>query len=65
MDIWHQIKKREAEMNAQDKEDALQDKISEERRAREAKEMRDIGIAVVICAIAIGGIGWLLVKVLF
>ena len=64
MDIWHQIKKREAEMNAQDKEDALQDKISEERRAREAKEMRDIGVAVAIGAVAVGGIGWLLIKII-
>jgi hypothetical protein len=65
MDIWQQIKKREAEMNAQDKEDALQDKIAEERRAREAKEMRDIGVAVAIAAIALGAIGWFLIKVIF
>lgn len=65
MDIWQQIKAREAEMNAEDKAEAEQEKLAEIRRAREAKEMRDIGFAVVICAIAIGGIGWLLVKIIF
>jgi hypothetical protein len=65
MDIWQAIKKREAEMNAEDKVEAEQEKIAEIRRAREAKEMRDIGIAVVIAAIAIGGIGWFLVKIIF
>jgi hypothetical protein len=65
MDIWQQIKQREAEMNAEDKVEAEKEKIAEIRRAREAKEMRDIGVAVVICAITIGGIGWLLVKVIF
>lgn len=65
MDIWQQIKKREAEMNAEDKVEAEQEKIAEIRRAREAKEMRDIGIAVVIAAIAIGGVGWFLVKIIF
>lgn len=65
MDIWQQIKAREAEMNAADKVEAEQEKLAEIRRAREAKEMRDIGIAVVIAAVAIGGIGWLLVKVIF
>lgn len=64
MDIWQQIKAREAEMNAADKVEAEQEKLAEIRRAREAKEMRDIGVAVVIAAIAIGGIGWLLVKVI-
>lgn len=65
MDIWQQIKAREAEMNAADKVEAEQEKLAEIRRAREAKEMRDIGIAVVIAAVAIGGIGWLLVKIIF
>lgn len=65
MDIWQQIKAREAEMNAADKVEAEQEKLAEIRRAREAKEMRDIGVAVVIAAIAIGGIGWLLVKIIF
>jgi hypothetical protein len=65
MDIWHQIKKREAEMNAADKEEALQEKLAEERRARQAQEMRDIGVAVAICAIAVGGIGWLMANIIF
>lgn len=65
MDIWQQIKAREAEMNAEDKVEAEQEKLAEIRRAREAKEMRDIGVAVVIAAVAIGGIGWLLVKIIF
>ena len=65
MDIWQQIKAREAEMNAEDKVEAEKEKIAEIRRAREAKEMRDIGVAVVIAAIAIGGVGWILVKIIF
>ncbi len=65
MDIWQQIKAREAEMNAEDKAEAEQEKIAEIRRAREMKEMRDIGAAVAIAAVAIGGIGWLLVKIIF
>lgn len=65
MDIWHQIKKREAEMNAEDKAEAEREKIAEIRRAREAKEMRDLGLAVVICAILIGAVGWFLVQVIF
>ena len=51
-------------MNAEDKAEAEREKLAEIRRAREAKEMRDIGIAVVIAAIAIGGIGWLLVEII-
>jgi hypothetical protein len=65
MDIWQAIKKREAEMNAEDKIEAEQEKIAEIRRAREAKEMRDIGVAVAIAAVAIGCVGWILVKVIF
>lgn len=64
MDVWQQIKAREAEMNAADKIEAEQEKIAEIRRKREAKEMRDIGVAVVIAAILIGAIGWFLVKVI-
>lgn len=64
MDIWQAIKKREAEMNAEDRADAEHEKAAEIRRAREAKEMRDIGIAIAIGAVAIGGVGWLLVKIL-
>lgn len=65
MDIWQQIKAREAEMNAEDKAEAEKEKLAEIRRAREMKEMRDIGVAVAIAAVAIGGIGWLLVKIIF
>lgn len=65
MDIWQQIKAREAEMNAEDKVEAEKEKIAEIRRAREAKEMRDIGVAVAIAAIAIGGVGWILMKIIF
>jgi len=65
MDVWQQIKAREAEMNAEDKAEAEKEKIAEIRRAREMKEMRDIGVAVAIAAVAIGGIGWLLVKIIF
>jgi hypothetical protein len=65
MDIWQQIKKREAEMNAEDKADAEQEKIAEIRRAREAKEMRDIGVGVAIVAILLGGMGWFLFNVIF
>lgn len=65
MDIWQQIKKREAEMNAEDKAEAEQEKLAEIRRAREAKEMRDIGVAVAIATVAIGGVGWILAKIIF
>lgn len=65
MDIWQQIKAREAEMNAEDKVEAEKEKIAEIRRAREAKEMRDIGVAVAIAAVAIGGVGWILAKIIF
>lgn len=65
MDIWHQIKKREAEMNAADKAEAEQEKLAEIRRAREMKEYKEIGVAVVICAVALGSIGWFLIKIIF
>jgi hypothetical protein len=65
MDIWQQIKAREAEMNAEDKAEAEQEKIAEIRRAREAKEMRDIGVGVAIVAILLGGMGWFLFNVIF
>ena len=65
MDIWQQIKQREAEMNAEDKVEAEQEKIAEIRRAREAKEMRDIGVGVAIVAILLGGMGWFLFNVIF
>lgn len=64
MDVWYAIKKREAEMNAADKEEALQEKLAEERRARQAQEMRDIGVAVAIGAVLIGAVGWLLVDII-
>lgn len=65
MDIWHQIKKREAEMNAEDKAEAEQEKLDEIRRQREMQEYKDIGLAVVIAAVAMGGIGWLMVEIIF
>ena len=64
MDIWHQIKKREAEMNASDKQEAEQEKLAEIQRQREMKEFRDIGIAVAIAAVLLGGVGWLLVQII-
>ena len=65
MDIWHQIKKREAEMNAEDKAEAEQEKLDEIRRQREMQEYKDIGLAVVIAAVAMGGVGWLMVEIIF
>jgi 23S rRNA maturation-related 3'-5' exoribonuclease YhaM len=65
MDIWHQIKKREAEMNAEDKQEAEQEKLEEIRRQREMQEYKDIGLAVVIAAVAIGGVGWLMAVIIF
>lgn len=65
MDIWHQIKKREAEMNAEDKAEAEQEKLAEIRRQREMREYRDIGIAVVIAAMLLGAVGWVLVEIIF
>lgn len=65
MDIWHQIKQREAEMNAEDKADAEHEKAMEIRRAREAKEMQELGVGVAIAAVLLGGMGWLLIKVMF
>ena len=64
MDIWHQIKKREAEMNAEDKAEAEKEKLAEIQRQREMKEFRDIGIAVAIAAVLLGGVGWLLVQII-
>jgi preprotein translocase subunit Sss1 len=64
MDIWHQIKKREAEMNAEDKAEAEKEKIEEIRRKREMQEYKDIGVAVVIAVLAIGGVGWLVVQII-
>jgi len=65
MDIWHQIKRREAEMNAEDKAEAEREKIAEIRRQRQMREYKEIGLAVVICAVALGSLGWFLVKILF
>lgn len=65
MDIWHQIKKREAEMNAADKAEAEQEKLAEIRRQREMQEYKDIGLAVVIAAVLLGGVGWVLVEIIF
>ena len=65
MDIWHQIKKREAEMNAEDKAEAEREKIAEIKRKREMQDMKELGIAVVISAMLLGAIGWLLINVIF
>jgi hypothetical protein len=65
MDIWHQIKKREAEMNAEDKAEAEREKIAEIKRKREMDDMKELGIAVVISAMLLGAVGWLLVMVIF
>jgi len=65
MDIWHQIKKREAEMNAEDKAEAEQEKLAEIRRQREMREYKEIGIAVVIAAMLLGAVGWVLVEIIF
>jgi len=65
MDIWHQIKKREAEMNAEDKTEAEQEKLAEIRRQREMREYKEIGIAVVIAAMLLGAVGWVLVEIIF
>ena len=65
MDIWHQIKKREAEMNAEDKAEAEREKIAEIKRKREMQDMKELGLAVVISAILLGGLGWLMIKILF
>ena len=64
MDIWHQIKKREAEMNAEDKQEAEKEKLAEIQRQREMREFRDIGVAVAIAAVLLGGVGWLLVQII-
>ena len=64
MDVWQAIKKREAEMNAADKAEAEQEKLAEIRRAREAKEMRELGVGVAIAAVLVGAVGWALVKVI-
>lgn len=65
MDIWHQIKKREAEMNAEDKAEAEREKIAEIKRKREMDDMKELGIAVVISAMLLGAVGWLLTVVIF
>jgi len=65
MDIWHQIKKREAEMNAEDKAEAEREKIAEIKRKREMQDMKELGFAVVISAILLGALGWLMIKILF
>ena len=65
MDIWHQIKKREAELNAEDKAEAEREKIAEIKRKREMQDMKELGLAVVISAILLGGLGWLMIKILF
>ena len=64
MDIWHAIKKREAEMNAEDKAEAEKEKIAEIQRKREMQEYRDIGVAVAIAAVAMGGVGWLVMQII-
>jgi len=64
MDIWHQIKKREAEMNAEDKAEAEKEKLAEIQRQREMQEFRDIGVAVAVAAVLIGGVGWLVVQII-
>jgi len=65
LDIWMAIKKREAEMNAADKAEAEKEKLAEIRRQRQMREYKEIGIAVVICAVALGSIGWFLIKIIF
>jgi len=65
MDIWHQIKKREAELNAEDKAEAEREKIAEIKRKREMQDMKELGLAVVISAILLGGLGWLMIKIMF
>jgi hypothetical protein len=65
MDIWHAIKKREAELNAEDKAEAEREKIAEIKRKREMQDMKEFGLAVVISAILLGGLGWLMIKILF
>lgn len=65
MDIWQQIKKRESEMNAADKAEAEQEKLAEIRRQRQMQEYKEIGVAVVICAVLLGGLGWFLVRLMF
>jgi hypothetical protein len=65
MDIWHAIKKREAELNAEDKAEAEREKIAEIKRKRDMQDMKELGLAVVISAILLGGLGWLMIKILF
>ena len=64
MDVWHAIKKREAEMNAADKAEAEQEKLAEIRRKREQKEMRELGMAVAIGAVLVGAVGWVVVNII-
>jgi preprotein translocase subunit Sss1 len=64
MDIWQQIKRREAEMNAEDKVEAEREKIAEIQRKRQMQEYRDIGLAVAIAAVAMGAVGWLVVQII-
>lgn len=64
IDIWNAIKKREAEMNAADKEEVEQEKLAEIRRKREQKEMKELGIAVAIGAVLVGAVGWAVVNII-
>jgi putative ubiquitin-RnfH superfamily antitoxin RatB of RatAB toxin-antitoxin module len=64
MDIWHQIKKREAEMNAEDKAEAEREKIAEIRAKRRQQEFRELAVGIVICVVILSSAGWMLVRFL-
>ena len=58
MDIWQNIMKRVAEMNAADAEGAKQDAIAEARRKRREEELNQIILAVGIVIVAGIFISW-------
>ena len=58
MDIWQNIMKRVAEMNAADAEGAKQDAIAEAKRKRREEELNQIILAVGIVIVAGIFISW-------
>lgn len=58
MDIWQNIMKRVAEMNAADAEGAKQDAIAEAKRKRREEELNQIVLAVGIVIVATIFISW-------
>jgi uncharacterized membrane protein len=58
MDVWQNIMKRVAEMNAADAEQAKKDAISEAIRKRKEQELNEIFIVVGVVLVSLIFLGW-------